>query len=181
MSVGCIVSASSSVTDCRITQSNGTLVHPPPHAPPLVGGRRSITPFLMKRWGDHHGKAEIKIYIHLWYSGRRRLHILVLLLDEYLHVSGAMRACSGRRTSGQIGWCICDTVARLCCLVGVNLHGTGGFCRPYERTRAACHPEHELYSTFIEHDLRQTPYSSLWGNVNICGTCGYNTSSLSYC
>lgn len=32
MSVGCIVSASSSVTECGITQSDGTLVPPPPRA-----------------------------------------------------------------------------------------------------------------------------------------------------
>lgn len=30
VSVGCIVSASTSLTDCRITQSDGTLVRPAP-------------------------------------------------------------------------------------------------------------------------------------------------------
>lgn len=113
----------------------------------------------MKRWADHHREAAINIYTHLWYAARSRLHILVLLLDEYLCVSRATRARGGRRTWGRSGWFICDTVARLNCLLGVNLHSTWGFSRPCERTRTACHPDHELYCTFTEHDLRQTPYS----------------------
>lgn len=35
----------------------------------------------------------------------------------------------------------------------------GASADPERVTRAACHPEHELYCTFTEHDLLQTLYS----------------------